>query len=76
MEELEKQRKNPIGNNLIASIRRKNSESEIIIKTDEKHHSAHLYFPLKETEADIPLRNGKITLHIPEEVYYFILEFK
>ena len=75
MEELEKQRQNPRGNNLISAIRRKNSASEIVLKTEGSSLRARLYFPLAGSESEIPVRDGSVIFSVPPAVYYFIVKF-
>ena len=75
MEELEKQRKNPRGNHLISAIRRRNSDSEIVLKTEGTACDARLYFPLAGYESELPVRNGRVTFSVPPDVYYFIVKF-
>ncbi len=76
MKELERQRKNPRGNHLISGIRRKDSSSEITLKINVPCRSAKLYAPMAGFEKEIAIgKDGEVHLHLPEHVFYFILEF-
>ena len=76
MKELERQRKNPRGNHLISGIRRKDSSSEITLKINVPCRSAKLYAPMAGFEKEIATgKDGEVHLHLPEHVFYFILEF-
>lgn len=74
MDEWEKQRKNPRGNHLISSIRRRNSKSAFSIRTARILQKIRIYAPLTGMEKDISAARSVITLRIPPDVFYFLLE--
>lgn len=77
MENLEKERKNPRGNNLISTIRRKDSDSELVLKTGEGVSAVELYFPIAGDRTVVSVSaGGRMKLHIPEKVFYFLLVLK
>ncbi len=75
MKELEAQRKNPRGNHLISSISRKDCLDQLTLTPCQPYSAAKLYMPVVGTQEDVAQElDGTIRLHLPNDVYYFILE--
>lgn len=77
IDELEKERKSSMGNNLINSISKKKDVSSIItLELKENCKSVDFYAPLNGLQKQIPVKNGKLKITLEAQVYYFILELK
>ncbi len=74
MEELERMRKNPNGNHLISGIRRTPASPAVLVKLNRACSMVKYYAPSAEKEELLTPREGKLHIHVPEDVYYFILE--
>jgi len=74
MDDLEKLRKNYIGNNLINRIRKKRAVSDKITLVLEADFSEiKCYVPLKGIEESVLVKDAKIDINVDDDVYYLII---